>query len=200
MISPARNAPRARDRPRLDVNHATERQMTIILRKNSSGSLVFVIWKSTCGTIHFALAKTRRIKPSPFAMIGIKAASDMEPACLKFPTFLQQFEHDGSTAQREKEANEDRFAYTVSKVVGNEKDSNNCKKDLNRASEYNRSFDLPEIFNGQLHTDSEQKKDDAHLRKYLHLFDGIYKTIAMGTYEYSGHKKTDNNGNVKAMT
>jgi len=38
--------------------------------------------------------------------------------CLKFPTFLQQFEHDGSTAQREKEANEDRFAYPVSKVVG----------------------------------------------------------------------------------
>ena len=50
MISPARNAPRARERPARELSHATARPITTTLRRKSSLLRVFATWNRRKGT------------------------------------------------------------------------------------------------------------------------------------------------------
>ena len=50
MISPARNAPRARERPARELIQATERPITTMLSKKSSLLRVFATWYRRKGT------------------------------------------------------------------------------------------------------------------------------------------------------
>jgi hypothetical protein len=61
MTIPARNAPRARERPTEWVSQATARQITITLRRKSSRFFVRATRKNKNGMIHFAPAMTSRM-------------------------------------------------------------------------------------------------------------------------------------------
>ncbi len=69
MISPARKAPRARERPAVKDIQATVRQMRTTVRRKSSLDLSRTTWYRRAGTISFAPTITRTIIPTPFASI-----------------------------------------------------------------------------------------------------------------------------------
>jgi hypothetical protein len=67
MMRPARKAPRASDRPMLEVSRATEKHSTTVVSTNSSLLLVRATRYMSRGTTYRALAITNPMMNTPFA-------------------------------------------------------------------------------------------------------------------------------------
>ena len=77
MIKPIMNAPMARDNPAIEVNVAVPRQITIILRRNSSLFRVLTMWYNMVGTMNLPATINNKTIAIAFSIEYIMAEDDV---------------------------------------------------------------------------------------------------------------------------